>query len=123
MSEKVERPLSQMRPSSAVEERENFKETKQKLTRYFFVVYNITHEDNKLLLFCRQLSASSERASQVSSTDKRLTHQLREGSQSVFLDSQTLRVRKMSLDNRYMGAIFNKCTHYVCISFLYRWVQ
>ena len=54
----------------------------------------------------RQLSASSERASLVNSTDKRLANQLREGSQSVFLDSQTLRVRRMSLDNR--------CNNYAC---------
>ncbi|XP_064402066.1 uncharacterized protein LOC135347883 isoform X3 [Halichondria panicea] len=84
VSEKVERPLSQMRPGSAAEERENFRQTKRKLTR--------------------QLSASSERASLVNSTDKRLANQLREGSQSVFLDSQTLRVRRMSLDNRF-GAV------------------
>ncbi|XP_064402065.1 uncharacterized protein LOC135347883 isoform X2 [Halichondria panicea] len=86
VSEKVERPLSQMRPGSAAEERENFRQTKRKLTR--------------------QLSASSERASLVNSTDKRLANQLREGSQSVFLDSQTLRVRRMSLDNR--------CNNYAC---------
>ena len=37
MSEKIERPLSQLRPASATEERENFKQTRRDLTRYFWL--------------------------------------------------------------------------------------
>ena len=34
VSEKTERPLSQLRPASATEERENFKQTRRDLTRW-----------------------------------------------------------------------------------------
>ena len=52
------------------------------------------------LNLCRQLSATSVRASQMSESDQRLSRQLKEKSKTTLLDSQTLRIRKISLDNR-----------------------
>lgn len=82
VSEKHDRPLSRVRPASAVEERANFKETTTKLTR--------------------QLSATTVRASRISETEHSLSRQMRDKSHSVSLDSHTLRIRKISLDNRWV---------------------
>ena len=54
-----------------------------------------------LCILCRQLSATSVHASRVGNFDKQLSRQIREGSQMANYDTQTLRVQKMSLDNRY----------------------
>ena len=53
-----------------------------------------------LINHCRQLSATTVRASEMTGSDQRLSRQLREKSHTSFLDSQTLRIRKISLDNR-----------------------
>ena len=66
--------------------------------------FDVTNDNEGfcLKIMCRQLSATSDRASRFGDFDKHLSRQLREGSQTAKYDTQTLRVRKMSLDNRYI---------------------
>lgn len=82
VSERAQRPLSRIRPASAIEETNTIRETTKHLTR--------------------QLSASSVRVSEIQSSDQKLQRSLRDGSRASFVDTQTLRIRKMSLDNRWV---------------------
>ncbi len=48
----------------------------------------------------RQLSAAIDRSTSVATTDQRLSQSLKDSSKYSSFDTQLIRVRKMSLDNR-----------------------
>ena len=75
---------------------------------------NKCHLCHLLINHCRQLSATSVRASEVTGSDQKLSRQLREKSHTSFLDSQTLRIRKISLDNRCVCVCVCVCVR-VCV--------
>lgn len=83
VSQREQRPLSRIRPVSAIEEANYTKETKSKLTR--------------------QLSATESRQSSIVVTDHKLHDQLQEKIMATTYDSQLLRVRKMVLNNRWVS--------------------
>ena len=66
-----------------------------KLVKRFFE-YSIS----PALHLCRQLSASAMQTTEMGQVDQDLSRQLRQHSLSASLDTHTLRIRKMSLDNR-----------------------
>ena len=53
----------------------------------------------------RRLSASAVHVTEMEEADQSLSRQLRQHSMSSSLDTHTLRIRKMSLDNRYIHSI------------------
>jgi hypothetical protein len=82
VSEKEDRPLSRRRPGSSSEERAHIQRTTSKLAK--------------------RLSASAVHAMEMEEADLHLSQHLKHHTVSASLDAHTLRIRKMSLDNRWV---------------------
>ena len=77
-----------------------------------------------VLPWLRRLSASAVQVTEMEAADHHLSRQLRHHSMSACLDTHTLRIRKMSLDNRYIATPFSTVKlYYQRIFITFRWVQ
>ena len=71
----------------------------------------------------RRLSASAVHVTEMEEADQSLSRQLRQHSMSSSLDTHTLRIRKMSLDNRYVHTQHTGIANVDIDVFSFRWVQ